>query len=79
MAEPTTAATALPSDLVVLDAARNALSNVRDWLKSDTTDAIAGHRSLETSRNIAHAMQQIELAKGSIDAAKDAAYRQRGR
>jgi hypothetical protein len=68
----------LPPDLVVLDAARNALSDARDWLASDTTDAIDGHRSPETARIISRAVQQIGLAKGSIDAAKDAARRQGG-
>jgi hypothetical protein len=59
----------LPSDQVVLDAARNALSNARDWLNSDTTDAIDGVRTAETGRLIANAALKISIAKGAIDAA----------
>jgi hypothetical protein len=69
---------ALPSDMTVLDAARSALSDARDWLNSDTADAISCHRSAETGRAIDRAMEQIGVAKAAIDAAKDAALRQRG-
>lgn len=67
--------TPLPSDLLILEAARNALSNARDWLNSDTTDTIAGRRSAETARIIALAAQKIAVAEAAIDAAKDAALR----
>lgn len=52
----------LPTDLEVLDAARNKLSAARDWLNSDTRDAIAGERP---SGN----------AKAAIDGAKAAIHR----
>lgn len=68
----------LPSDVDVLDAARNALSDARDWLASDTADAIDGRRSLETARIIGRIVGEIGVVKAAIDAAKDAARRQGG-
>ena len=65
----------LPTDLEVLDAARSKLSAARDWLNSDTADAIAGRRSSETGEEIVAALVAIGNAKAAIDAAKGAIYR----
>lgn len=71
---------ALPSDLEALDRARGSLSTARDWLNSDTSDAIAGRRTRETAELIANALFSIGAAKSAIDGAKDAALeRRRGR
>lgn len=71
----TTAAAGLPSDIEVLDNARGALSEARDWLNSDTADSVAGERLPVTGQAIRAVMRLIGEAKGEIDGAKGDIYR----